>query len=77
MADADSSLCIDDSMPGHRAVRRQCVQSIADEARLPGKTCEHSHVAIGRHLADGDLPDDGIDAVVTAGGPNHDFVLDA
>ncbi len=60
-ARAHLALRIDDPLPGELQTLRCVPERLADLPRVARQARERRHLAIGRHPAGRDLPDDGID----------------
>ena len=64
---AGATLNIDDAMPRDAAAIGQCVEGVANEAGVTGKTREERDLAVGCDAAARDAPNDGVDEGVRGG----------
>ena len=71
---AGTTLNIDDAMPRDTAVNGKCVEGVANEAGVTGKTREERYLAVGGDTAAWDAPNDGEDQGVRGGRGRHGCV---
>ena len=71
---AGATLKVYDAMPRDAAVFGKCVEGVANEAGVTGKTCEERDLAVGRDAASRDAPNDGEDQGVRGGRGRHGCV---